>query len=301
MKNNSSAGDVSIIIPSYNRPDDLETVLPVYFAQEGVKEIIIVDDGSSLSYQNIVDRYTNQEPVPLVYHRNSRNMGAGACRNIGLSLASGKYILWGEDDAFPSENYLAVLRNKIDVKRVVFGSIYYGIAPDMPDPERAVIISAQQNAGKPLFDYQNFEGYYRLKTASDTEVPWGHALILVEKEAYDHIAYFEGYQVNGYREETDAQVQMAEAGYTVVYTSDTCCYHFPARNSNGGQHGAKFLTTERYKIKNNNIFLDRHFPFLKEKYRLDMTLSEAKIRYVKNEACSLCMRAVNKVKRKISG
>jgi glycosyltransferase involved in cell wall biosynthesis len=289
--------DVSIIIPTFNRPDDLACVLPYYINQNEVLEIIIVDDGSDLSYEKVISKYRNPNGISIVYHKNEHNLGAGASRNVGLNLAVGKYILWGEDDAFIADDYVSTLKSKIYDKEIVLGSIYYGIHPTMSESERQSIIQMQQKSGKALFDYKLMEGYYRLKTDEDIRIPWGHALLMAKKEAYDNVAYYEGYKVNGYREETDAQIQMAEHGYNIIYTSDTCCYHFPAHNSSGGQHSSKILKFEFYKIINNNIFLDRHYSFLHTEYPFTQSKLFYKFRFAYHILSSLSKRALNKLQR----
>ncbi|BDZ81828.1 glycosyltransferase family 2 protein [Claveliimonas bilis] len=293
--------DVSIIIPSYNRPDDLEIVLPFYFVQDDVKEIIIIDDGSSKSYERIVEKYENfrKGEVKFIYYKNPCNSGAGASRNKGLELATGEYILWGEDDAFLAPEYVKVLKSKISSDKLVFGSIYYGIHPTMLDSEKKEIIKVQQNSKRLLFDYDLLEGYYRIINSEDVLVPWGHALLMVRKDAYANVKYFEGYAVNGYREETDAQIQIVKAGYSAIYTSDTCCYHFPAKNSNGGQHSANFFVFEFYKIKNNNIFLRRHYAFLRKHFGLKKTLFGMECVFVFNEVKLCVVKVINKLKRKM--
>ncbi|MBN2730659.1 MAG: glycosyltransferase [Bacteroidales bacterium] len=292
--------DVSIIIPTFNRPDDLFSVLPFYFSQKDILEIIIVDDGSSLSYIKVIDQYGNYSDVRLVYHKNNFNMGAGACRNIGLALAQGDYILWGEDDAYLSDNYVEVLKSKILNKEFVFGSIYYGVHPDMNELDKHDIIRRQQIAKRKLFDYNLLEGYYRVISLHDIIVPWGHALFLVKKEAYSDVHYFEGYKINGYREETDAQVQMTINGYTAVYTSDTCCFHFPAKNNNGGQHSSKLLKYEFYKIINNSIFIKRHYGFLRSKYNIKHTRFVIELNFFLHVCSHLWNRVFQRIKRVLS-
>ncbi len=291
--------DVSIIIPTYNRPEVLEMVLPYYFMQEDILEIIIVDDGSNLSYEKIIQQYHSHPSINFIYHKNIKNGGAAYSRNIGISLASGKYILWGEDDAFLAQDYVKVLKEKMSEKKIVFGSIYYGILPEM---DRKIIdnsIRSQQSAKKELFNFKNFEAYYRLKTENDIEVPWGHALIMLPRKAYDNVKYFEGYEVNGYREETDAQVQMTQNGYSIIYTSETCCYHLPSNNQKGGQHNSGIIIFEYYKFKNNNIFLNRHYDFLKKRYKLEHSITWRKVRYLQMQLVSLFIRCFNKIKRKV--
>lgn len=289
--------DVSIIIPTYNRPDDLACVLPYYLCQKDILEIIIVDDCSKLSYNNVIEKYKNETAVQIIYHRNDKNLGAAGGRNVGLSLAKGDFVLWGEDDAYLKPDYVEILKNKINGHKILFGSIFYGIHPDMDDKQKINLVEAQKNSPKPLFDYNLLEGYYRLDTTEDTMVPWGHALLLAPKEAYKNVRYFEDYKVNGYREETDAQVQMTKNGYDIIYTSDTCCYHFPALNKNGGQHSSKMLKYELYKVINNNIFISRHYSFLKYRYHMKNSETKTKCIYIYAVVRSLFFRAEGKIKR----
>ncbi|MBR4237555.1 glycosyltransferase family 2 protein [bacterium] len=274
--------ELSIIIPTFNRPDTLALVLDSYAIQYGLKEIIIVDDASTLSYEKTLEGFKQKYPaLSIVYHKNTKNMGAGASRNIGLSIAKGNYILWGEDDAFLSDDYSFVLFNKIQgEKKACFGSIFYGILPAMDKNEVDSAIQIQSKINKPVFDYRTLEGYYRFKNIDDSFVPWGHALIMVPREGYENVTYFEGYKVNGYREETDAQVQLIKEGYMIQYTSHTSCFHFPSINKNGGQHSKNRFKYEYYKIKNNNLFLKRHFSFLKRQYQLKGTRKSYEFRFM---------------------
>ena len=290
--------DVSIIIPTYNRPDDIASVLPYYLSQDDVLEIIIIDDGSSLSYENVIAKFSKDKTISIVYHKNRINMGAAASRNKGLELSRGTYVLWGEDDAYLSSNYVKTLKSKIQNNNLIaFGSIFYGIHPSMSETERQAIIAKQLASSNKLFNYELLEGYYRLNTGKDIFVPWAHALLLANKNAYNNVTYYEGYKVNGYREETDAQVQMTKNGYKILYTPDTCCYHFPARNEKGGQHSSSVLRYEFYKILNNNIFLNRHYSFLAKEYNLQCPKGCLKWKFAMNTIHSLVNRLINKCRR----
>lgn len=258
---------ISVIIPSYNRKKELDQVLDSYYLQKSVGEVIIIDDCSKEDYLSIIKKYRKKyKHIRTIYYRNKTNMGAGASRNIGIKLATGKWILWGEDDAFLALDYTKILLETVNNKTVAFGSIYYGITPEISEKEKKRIIMQQQKENKKLFNYDTFESYYRVKSKKK-QVPFGHALILLERAAYDDVSYYEGYKVNGLREETDAQIQLLKKGYRIVYDSNTCCYHFPTRKR-GGQHTANKIKYDFYMIKNNNIFWDRHYDFLKKKYNL---------------------------------
>jgi glycosyltransferase involved in cell wall biosynthesis len=85
---------ISVVIPTYNRPDFLRRALASVRSQEGVElDIIIVDDASE---QDLSAEFA---PYPQVrYLRNEHNRGGGFSRNRGLKLAKGRYINFLDDD-----------------------------------------------------------------------------------------------------------------------------------------------------------------------------------------------------------
>ena len=292
---------ISIIIPTYNRPDTLMRVLPSYFLQKEVQEIILIDDASERDYAELItfgQKEADKNNIKFIYYKNKINMGAAACRNIGLVKASGDFILWGEDDAFLREDYTSVLLKKIKNKEILFGNIYYGITPDMNEEQKYIIIKEHEQRKRKTFDFKVFEGYYGKRNTEDIEVPYGHALILLPATAYDECKYFEGYKGNGYREESDAQVQLSIKGYKIIFTSDTCCYHLPhiQTETKSGQHTMSKYSYEMAKIKNTFIFYNRFYPFFKEKYQIP---SKQYLQYyfVKKELETIGRKLIKKIRR----
>lgn len=98
---------VSVIVPTYNRPETLVRAVDSIKNQTYKDlEIIIVDDCSSLS-------------VPIIqgttYVRLSQNSGFHARpRNVGIKLARGKYICYLDDDDEYLPNHVEVLVNAIE-------------------------------------------------------------------------------------------------------------------------------------------------------------------------------------------
>ncbi|MDZ7808721.1 MAG: glycosyltransferase family 2 protein [Gracilimonas sp.] len=85
---------VSVVIPTYNRPDLLvRAVDSVQNQSYSNIEIIVVDDASKIEPGKVLSGYKG-----LYFFRNSVNMGACYSRNIGLSKAKGDFINFLDDD-----------------------------------------------------------------------------------------------------------------------------------------------------------------------------------------------------------
>ncbi|PKB53322.1 hypothetical protein CRH03_22880 [Clostridium sp. HMb25] len=119
---------VSIIIPTCNRPKTLLKVIDSYLCQEHIRELIIVNDGSTLSYDEVISVIRDKaarKNIDVIYLKNEVKMGAGATRNIGLAKARAEYILWGEDDLQLRYDYVKTLLKKQPQKQICFGTIIY--------------------------------------------------------------------------------------------------------------------------------------------------------------------------------
>ena len=95
----------SFIIPVYNRPGEvrelLESMLKLQFDRDF--EIVLVEDGSSISSGGIATEF--QQQLNISYHY-KKNTGPGDSRNFGMRKAKGNYFLILDSDVLLPENYL---------------------------------------------------------------------------------------------------------------------------------------------------------------------------------------------------
>jgi len=96
----------SIIIPVYNRPDELDELLSSMVMQKFDEdfEVIVVEDGSELTSTPIVDDFKNKLSIKYLTKENS---GPGLSRNFGMQNASGNYFIILDSDCMLPENYLS--------------------------------------------------------------------------------------------------------------------------------------------------------------------------------------------------
>jgi glycosyltransferase involved in cell wall biosynthesis len=102
----------SIIIPVYNRPQEIEELLESLTKQSYKKdfEVIVVEDGSTLSSKEIVEQFSNKLNVTYYFKKNS---GAGLSRNFGMQKATGNYFIIFDSDCIIPPNYLVEVEKKL--------------------------------------------------------------------------------------------------------------------------------------------------------------------------------------------
>ena len=99
----------SIIVPVFNRPDEVDELLES-LCQQTVKdfEVLIVEDGSQRDCKAVVDKYTNKLDVKYFMKPNS---GPGQSRNYGAERAKGEWLIILDSDVVLPKGYLAAIEN----------------------------------------------------------------------------------------------------------------------------------------------------------------------------------------------
>ena len=102
----------SLIIPVYNRPDEVNELLESLTKQKFTDfEVGIVDDGSTLSWREVVQAYEGKLDVRYYFKPNS---GPGQTRNYGAERAKGDYLLILDSDILIPEGYFEAVEHGIE-------------------------------------------------------------------------------------------------------------------------------------------------------------------------------------------
>ena len=92
----------SVVIPIYNRPDELLELLDTLTKQtRKPDEIIIIEDGSTISSEEVVQSFKSALPIQYFYQENT---GQGFARNAGYSKATGDYLFVFDSDCLLPKN-----------------------------------------------------------------------------------------------------------------------------------------------------------------------------------------------------
>lgn len=110
MDTHSSARDISVVIPLYNKAAEIEATLRSVLCQTlPPREIIVVDDGSTDGSAEIVERVA-PSAVTLVRQANG---GVSAARNRAMRIASGRWVALLDGDDLWCPDHLACLASLI--------------------------------------------------------------------------------------------------------------------------------------------------------------------------------------------
>ena len=103
---------ISIIVPVYNVEPYLKRCITSIITQTyNNLELILVDDGSTDGSGGICDAFSKADRRIVVIHQ--ENKGLSGARNVGLDMASGKYIFLCDSDDYLRENTLECMLKKL--------------------------------------------------------------------------------------------------------------------------------------------------------------------------------------------
>jgi glycosyltransferase involved in cell wall biosynthesis len=121
---------VSIVIPNFNKgewiSETLESILDQSYSRI---EVVIVDDGSTDNSLEVIGRFCNRYENFKLIERERKPKGGSTCRNIGLEVSKGDYILFlDSDDLITPEcienRVLYIVNNKVDFAVFNTGTFY---------------------------------------------------------------------------------------------------------------------------------------------------------------------------------
>lgn len=214
---------LSVLVVTFNRPDDLLELLQSVVGQEGadgvLEEMLILDNGTTLDYTRCWDFLRQHPELPIRVLRSDKNVGAAAGKNRLIREACCDTLLFLDDDVvFSSSRDLVSLASVFD--KDFFRDAKTGIVQvrivyhDTKEPQRSA-----------------YPHKRREPTAADTEfltVFIAGGATLMRKEALDLAGlYPEGWMYA--MEEYDLGYRVIDAGYSIGYDPSITIEHKESR------------------------------------------------------------------------
>ncbi|WMJ75581.1 glycosyltransferase [Cytophagaceae bacterium ABcell3] len=201
----------SLIIPVYNRPEEIEELLESLTHQIYKDfEVIVVEDGSSRPSENIVRSYYDKLSIKYLTKKNS---GPGLSRNYGAVHAQGLFLIFLDSDCVIPKGYLRAVDEFLTETPVdCFGG------PDMADPEFNVMQKAVSYAMTSFFTTGGIRGgKKRIGKFLPRSFNMGYSSKVFEATS--------GFSSIRYGEDIDMTLRIIKKGFKTALIPEAYVYH----------------------------------------------------------------------------
>jgi glycosyltransferase involved in cell wall biosynthesis len=239
--------EISVVIPTYNRAPALRLNFPYVLGLEGIREIVVVVDGSTDETGELLTGI-GDDRVRVITHEQRR--GSQAARLTGVGAARGEWLLMLDDDCgvFPE-----FARTLLDTARRCDADIV--AAPwlhlDPGADPREAYATARESPSRRI----GLETHPSVFPDRELETPFLPGNVLINRRVFEPVTYDEGLTRNAWREETSFYLDACAAGFRCVMTPHTAS--FQLGQWEGGQRLPR-LAYEFHALRNNWRFLRRH-------------------------------------------
>lgn len=201
----------SIVIPVFNRPDEVAELLESLTQQSYRNyEIIIVEDGSSVPCEAVVKAYADRLPVTYYTKPNS---GPGQTRNYGAERAKGEYLLIWDSDILIPEGYFEAIESFLKANPVdAFGG---------PDRAHESFTDVQKAINYSMTSFFTTGGIRGGKKKLDKFFPRSFNMG-IRRTVYEQLS---GFRAMRFGEDIDFSYRIVEAGYKTALIPDAYVYH----------------------------------------------------------------------------
>ena len=202
---------VSVIIPVYNRPDEVDELLQS-LTQQSFKdfEVIVVEDGSSIPCKPVTEKY--QELLDVHYY-DKPNSGPGQTRNYGAERSKGEYLIILDSDCILPEGYFLAVEEELQHKAVdAFGG---------PDRAHESFTNIQKAINYSMTSFFTTGGIRGGKKKMDKFYPRSFNMG-IRKSTYEALG---GFSPMRFGEDIDFSIRLFKNGYKVCLFPSAWVYH----------------------------------------------------------------------------
>jgi glycosyltransferase involved in cell wall biosynthesis len=252
---------ITLIVPTRNRAHTLQLVAPSYFAQDDVSELIFVSDAGDDDTAAVIAEVARQYPQKTWRMlRNEVRLGASQSRNVGISASINDIILFCDDDEYLEAGYARILLQKLralDAGAVSGRRIY--MQPGESKPRALQRFGSGMRATKPfrplICEYVNGARF-----TGDIAIPITNAIILTKKSLLLNFPFDDHYaRGNGYREETDFQMNLFVNGFDTYVTNECHSFHLPLSQVRTGGQRTRPLKRLYWSIYYTQYFFGKYY------------------------------------------
>jgi glycosyltransferase involved in cell wall biosynthesis len=201
----------SIIIPVYNRPDEVDELLASLCEQTDKRfEVILAEDGSAKKSDLVAQKYA--ERLSIIYFEKP-NSGPGQTRNAGAEKANYEYFIFFDSDCIIPPQYIEKVSHALTNR---FTDAFGG-----PDAALPTFTTVQKAINYSMTSFFTTGGIRGGRKSMDKFHPRSFNLG-VSREAFHAIG---GYGKMRFGEDIDFSLRLAENGYTTALIPEAFVYH----------------------------------------------------------------------------
>lgn len=253
---------ISIVIPTRNRAHTLRRVAHSYFAQDLVTQIVFVSDAGDDDSEAVVTAIAQAHSgVRMLFLRNAKRLGASQSRNVGVRACRNDYVLFCDDDEYLEPGYARTCLAKLERLQAgaVSGRRVY-MQPGETTGEALARFGHGLRDGVPfhpvLCEYVNGARF-----AGDRRQPITNAVILTHRRLLLEFPFDGEYaRGNGYREETDYQMNLFVHGHDIWVTNDCHSLHLPMSQVRTGGQRTQAWRRIYWSIHYTNYLFGKYYP-----------------------------------------
>lgn len=199
----------SVIVPVYNRPEEVRELLQSLTSQSFKQfEIIIVEDGSSVTCENVVDEFRDRLTIEYVIKQNS---GPGPSRNIGFARAAGFYFVVFDSDCIIPPGYFEAVEKALALEKLdAWGG---------PDRAHENFTPLQQAMGYTMASVLTTGGIRGGKKKGFQPRSFNMG---ISKEVFEKIG---GFKFDRLAEDIELSIRMKKKGFNISLIPDAFVYH----------------------------------------------------------------------------
>lgn len=201
----------SVIVPVYNRPEEINDLLQSLTLQQNKNfEVIIVEDGSANSCRDVVDSYRDKLRIEYIVKQNS---GPGPSRNVGYARAKGDYFVVFDSDCIIPPEYFNVVDEALS--RNVFD------AWGGPDRAHRNFTPLQQAMAYTMSSVLTTGGIRGGKKSIGSFQPRSFNMG-ISRKVFEKTG---GFKLNRLAEDIELSIRMRKLGLNVVLLAEAYVYH----------------------------------------------------------------------------
>jgi len=201
----------SIVIPVYNRPDEVDELLHSLTLQRYTDfEVIVVEDGSTISCKDVVDKYASNLDI---HYFSKPNSGPGQSRNYGAERSKGEYLIILDSDCIIPEGYFEAIEKELRTSPAdAFGG---------PDRAHESFTRTQKAINYSMTSFFTTGGIRGGKKKMDKFYPRSFNMG-IRREVYETLGGFSNMR---FGEDIDFSIRIFKGGYSCRLFPDAWVYH----------------------------------------------------------------------------